>query len=621
MEQVFEKNKIKNKVLKKIVLNSMNFLLLVPFIMVLSTVFVVSKNLENGIVSGKYFWFYLSVILISTSAILSFFINRKKVPLYTLDVFVSLFCVSGWIITCLHNGSVSNKSIILLLLLLLYFYFRIFIGQYKWNAFVLVVFFISTGFVEAVWGLKQLYGLSPSQHTLFKTTGSFFNPGPYAGYLAMIMPLALYYLLNDYRVFKNKIHHTYIPFYLRWSISLLSFSSILLVLPATMSRAAWIAAVAGCLVASFLFLVKNKQLKTRVRHSRKRTPGVLLGVVVLSVACFIGMYHLKKDSADGRAFIWKISTRVIKDHPFGVGLGNFPGVYGEKQAEYFATQQSSEQQQLVAGNPEYAFNEYVQICIELGIFPFLLFIAMIIYTGYTAVKRKKYAATPALVALLIFASMSYPFSVLPFLISFVFLMVLCLPSGREIKQAYPSKFTGILVVALFFITGMAVHNRYPLREAYQRWNKSKILYGVALYEEVNEEYAKLYRYLDHEIRFLFEYAQSLAKTNRYEESNGVLEKAMKISCDPMLYNVMGKNHQALGNYALAEQCFNKAGTIVPSRLYPYYLLAKLYDEKGDGDRVCQMADFIQIKEAKVHSTAVEEIRMEMKSLCEKYKTE
>lgn len=72
---------------------------------------------------------------------------------------------------------------------------------------------------------------------------------------------------------------------------------------------------------------------------------------------------------------------------------------------------------------------------------------------------------------------------------------------------------------------------------------------------------------------------------------------------------------------LAEQCFNKAGTIVPSRLYPYYLLAKLYDEKGDGDRVCQMADFIQIKEAKVHSTAVEEIRMEMKSLCEKYKTE
>lgn len=166
MEQVFEKNRIKNKVLKKTLHNSMNFLLLVPFIMVLSTVFIVSKNLENGVVSGKYFWFYLSMALISTSTIFSFYINRKKVYLSTLDVLVSLFCVSGCIITCIHSGSLSNRLIILLLILLLFFYFRIFIGQYKWNAFVLVVFFISTGFVEAVWGLKQLYGFSPSQHNL-----------------------------------------------------------------------------------------------------------------------------------------------------------------------------------------------------------------------------------------------------------------------------------------------------------------------------------------------------------------------------------------------------------------------------------------------------------------------
>lgn len=597
--------------LKKIVHNSMNFLLLAPFVMVLCTVFIVSRDLENGVVSGKYFWFYLSMILISINTIFSFFVNRKKVPFYALDVFVGLFCVSGWIITYLHNGSVSNKSIILLLLLLLYFYFRIFIGQYKWNAFVLVVFFISTGFVEAVWGLKQLYGFSPSQHTLFKTTGSFFNPGPYAGYLAMIMPLALYYILDDYRVFKNKFHHACIPFYLRWGISLLSFCSILLVLPATMSRAAWIGGTVGCLVASL----------THIRHSWKRILRIMIVAFLLFTIGIVGLYYLKKDSADGRAFIWKISFQTIKDHPFGVGMGNFSGVYGEKQAEYFDTGKGTEREQLVAGNPEYAFNEYIQICIEHGIFSFILFISIIVYTGYIAAKRKKYAAASALIALLIFASMSYPFSVLPLLIALVFLMVSCLPSGSELKQAYSSRFIGILLIALFFISGVAIHNRYPLREAYQRWSKSKILYGVALYEEVNEEYAKLYRYLDHEIRFLFEYAQSLAKTNRYEESNGVLEKAMKISCDPMLYNVMGKNHQALGSYALAEQCFSMAATIVPSRLYPYYLLAKLYDEKGDGDRVCQMADFIQIKEAKVHSTAVEEIRMEMKSLCEKYKTE
>ncbi|PDP41857.1 polymerase, partial [Tannerella forsythia] len=35
------------------------------------------------------------------------------------------------------------------------------------------------GFVEAIIGLGQLYGFFPSGHQLFKTTGTFLNPGPY----------------------------------------------------------------------------------------------------------------------------------------------------------------------------------------------------------------------------------------------------------------------------------------------------------------------------------------------------------------------------------------------------------------------------------------------------------
>ncbi|WP_298649906.1 O-antigen ligase family protein [uncultured Proteiniphilum sp.] len=608
--------------LKKIVHNSINSLLLVPFIMVLSTVFIVSKDLANGIVAGKYFWFYLSMMLISVNIMVSFCMNRKKVVFSILDILIGIFCVSGVVITYIHNESISNKSVILLLVLLLYFYFKVFIVQYRWNAFILIIVFVSTGFVEAIWGLKQLYGFSSSQHSLFKTTGSFFNPGPYAGYLAMIMPLAFYYILNDYRIFKNKFQYTHIPFYCRGGISLLSFCSILLVLPATMSRASWIAAVTGCLIAGILYLMKNRKLKIYIKRFRNHILFILLGIVALSMVGLAGIYYLKKDSADGRAFIWKTSIQVIKEHPLGVGLGNFPGVYGEKQAEYFGTQQGSEQEQLVAGNPEYAFNEYVQVCVESGIIPFFLFISIIICIVYTAVRKKRYAPLGAFSSILVFAAMSYPFSILPFLISFVFLIALCLPDNLAKNYAYSPKLsvTIIFIVALFFITTFSIYNRYPSYDAYKRWNKSKTLYGVGLYKDVNKEYAKIYPYLDHEVEFLFEYAQSLSRSEYYEESNRILEKAIRISCDPMLYNITGKNHQAVGNYALAEQYFNKAAMIVPSRLYPYYLLAKLYDEMGDKEKVCQMAGFIRSKEAKVHSTAVDEMREEMRSLCEKYKT-
>ena len=48
---------------------------------------------------------------------------------------------------------------------------------------------IVLGGIEAIWGLRQIYGLAVSNHSLYALTGSFYNPGPYSGYLAMIFPL------------------------------------------------------------------------------------------------------------------------------------------------------------------------------------------------------------------------------------------------------------------------------------------------------------------------------------------------------------------------------------------------------------------------------------------------
>ena len=56
---------------------------------------------------------------------------------------------------------------------------------------VIVWSLILAGTVEAVWGLLQVYGYELSNHSLYALTGSFYNPGPYSGFLAMCLPLAL----------------------------------------------------------------------------------------------------------------------------------------------------------------------------------------------------------------------------------------------------------------------------------------------------------------------------------------------------------------------------------------------------------------------------------------------
>ena len=55
---------------------------------------------------------------------------------------------------------------------------------------IVVALFILAGCMEAIWGLGQLYGFVLSRHALFAMTGSFYNPGPYSGFLAMIFPIA-----------------------------------------------------------------------------------------------------------------------------------------------------------------------------------------------------------------------------------------------------------------------------------------------------------------------------------------------------------------------------------------------------------------------------------------------
>jgi tetratricopeptide (TPR) repeat protein len=100
----------------------------------------------------------------------------------------------------------------------------------------------------------------------------------------------------------------------------------------------------------------------------------------------------------------------------------------------------------------------------------------------------------------------------------------------------------------------------------------------------------------------------------YGESDRVLQRAVQISCDPMLYNILGKNRQALKDYDSAEQRFVKAANIVPNRLYPHYLLMKLYVETENGEKAREMAQTVLTKEPKVRSTAIEEMRKEAKKI-------
>jgi len=455
---------------------------------------------------------------------------------------------------------------------------------------------------EAGLGLLQLYGFEQSNHGLFRLTGTFFNPGPYAGFLAVVTPVA-FYLFFNHKVHEGKQRRVLVKM-----VPALTLVMILLVLPATMSRAAWIAVLVGCIV------VMSEKIKSAVERCNQRL--LRAAIIVMAVSIILagaGLYVLKKDSADGRLLTWKISLQTIAKHPFGVGLGNFAGAYGETQAEYFASGQGSETEKWVAGNPEYGFNEFLQIGVESGILALALFLAICILAIKNLLKNSEFGVLGSLLALLVFACFSYPFSLWEFLVLLAFLLAVANTNPDKADSDGKCRLIKLAFLCAIGVVGVLLClNLYPIFKAKQKWKREQILYHSGLYSETAAAFRQHEPYLNDNTEYLFEYGRSLSMTKQYEESNRILQRAVKISCDPMLYNIMGKNFQAMKQYGDAERCFLKAANIVPNRLYPWYLLAKLYSETGQTEKAAAAAKIVLTRKPKVDSEAIKEMRDEMK---------
>lgn len=462
---------------------------------------------------------------------------------------------------------------------------------------------IVLGGIEVVWGLRQIYGLAVSNHSLYALTGSFYNPGPYSGYLSMIFPLCLHEWLN----LKERTERTWAEqgkYYVALGVMLL----ILCVLPAGMSRSAWIAAAISGTWVYGMHASWGSKLKEFGRKYKKRV--VLACIVGGSIVVMIGyaLFQLKATSANGRLFMWKVSTLAIAESPvIGHGTGNFVSAYGRAQEDYFANGEYSETEELVAGSPEYAFNEYLQVAVEYGI-PFLLVVSLVIgFCLWKGSSEGRIGLCGSVISVLVFAFSSYPMQITGFAVTFYFLLAACV-IGRS------------KIILLFFMSMMVLLGTYYWKnnqyDACKSWHCGKMLYNIGAYRSAKEDYEKLYPELANRGAFLFEYGYSLHKLKEYDNSTRILEEAMTHSNDPMILNIIGKNYQASGDYEKAEEYLIRSTHRLPGRIYPYYLLAKLYAEPKylQPEKLKYVAEIVLTKEPKVQSTAVREMREEVKKL-------
>ena len=489
----------------------------------------------------------------------------------------------------------------LLLLAFVYYKKRYDMGRDFYQ--VVVWSLIALAASEAVYGLRQLYGFTSSHHSLYSLTGSFFNPGPYSGYLAMVFPLCLdQWLKLRKRINKNWIEWT--GYYGALAVLFL----ILWVLPAGMSRSAWLATiVSGIWVYGVhkSWPIHLKRIWMRKRAKMVAIASVLCIVVLVGGVC---LFYLKKDSASGRLFMWKISTQAVMEKPFtGYGQGSFALAYGTAQETYFAKGDYSLREELVAGSPEYAFNEYLQIAVERGIPVLFCFLAFVGFCLWRGVGLKRLGVCGGIISLLVFAFSSYPMQLPAFVISLLVLLMACV---ADRFLAWQLVFACVLGISGYYWQQADVYKEC------KDWANCRMLYQAGAYQSAKEGYERLYPKLKKRGAFLFEYGHCLHKLKEADASILLLKEASTRSCDPMILNIIGKNFQEKGEYAEAEKWLLRSTHLLPGRIYPYYLLAKLYavPEYLQQDKLQKMAELVLTKEPKVQSTAVREMREEIRKL-------
>ena len=241
----------------------------------------------------------------------------------------------------------------------------------------------------------------------------------------------------------------------------------------------------------------------------------------------------------------------------------------------------------VAGCPEYAFNEYLQLAIAFGAGGLLSFLIIILAGIYFSSKSRLNGVAGSWIAFAIVCMASYPLQFAEFRWFIVALCVMTVIGFKEWSRNYGSlgmaSVKGILCMSIVFAGWLLT------RDMTRTNDKS---------------------------RDYFDVGQSLRRIGKFDEANKEFIEGMSYSSDPMFLNMLGRNMQDMGRYEKAEKYYLRSIDRLPSRLYPRYLLAKLYASPAyfSPDKFRRLYEETNKLEIKVSSPAVSDMQKELRQL-------
>lgn len=260
---------------------------------------------------------------------------------------------------------------------------------------LLIWILLGVAFLEAFYGLIQT--LVPTlgvlwvdyyESTLGNARGTYINRNHFAGFMEIMLPLGLGYTLSlgnwQEKISLKALMSTDRPNFQFF----LSIGLAVMVLTLLFSKSR--AGITGGIIGFLTFVLLMRSGIKGLPWSFWAITFVIIGIV----SCYslkIGIdpvleRFLRISEDTSRLDLWRDSLAIVKDHPFGIGLGNFKQVF-----PIYNVSTISET------TPYYAHNDYLQLLVEAGWIGFLALIGgfyIFLVRSFQRVKHMSLQADP-----------------------------------------------------------------------------------------------------------------------------------------------------------------------------------------------------------------------------------
>ncbi len=338
---------------------------------------------------------------------------------------------------------------------------------------------------------------------------------------------------------------------------------------------------------------------------------VILGFVFLITALLLITFYVKTDSSLGRLLIYKISFEIFKDNwLFGIGLAEFKQVYLFRQARYFANGNYSPKELLLADNTYYAFNDYWQFVLEMGISGLVIIMALFYILGKqirNAIQHNNHKILKININIVLIAILTAAFFTHVFENSiFQFTTILCVAVLCVLNYSRNwmiSILLSLSIVALLFI-GVTFLRNHMIDENYK--NASR-LFIAGLKSEAKSEIQKIYPINDNKRAVL--YLQILLASFNLKNEKEIISLIVKYP-NANSYKLLGDFYTINNKFKAAEEAYLMAINMVPNRFLPRQNLLQLYISQKKFANAQHVAENIISLAVKVDSYQVQKIKLE-----------